>query len=1201
MIAKRPSKIVQRTTGEWLLKEQLYIDWRKLSAKFLWLGGKAGAGKSVLASGVIEDLLSGLADDETLAYFYCDFRNPRCISPMEVLRSLTAQLLRNSESDWLPSFSELVVRKDRGAGPPADIGTLSNLLKRAAGLYKRPMIVIDALDECDDLSKLLHELVKLCHDGHCRLFVTSRTLHSINRAFADLPSISLDDRTDAMRDDMHFHIRTELESRDRLKTLAYDLREEIQDVLMEKADGMFRWVQCQLDRLNECWSLGDVRSVLGTLPATLNETYERMLNTIVTKEFGGRVARRALIWLVTALEPLRISQLAEAVAISCDNPDLDTTIAPMYETDILEICGSLVSFNKRTSVVTLSHYSVKEYLTSGANTNKTYFVDYPRASLQLASVSIHSIILFVHQPDVDMGKHHLFHYAARLGFVHLADCVPEHNDTLLGLLITLQNQISVHRHSYENEKTFPNWMTRISQLALLIIIWFGHVSMLRHYLNHHSVQVTKGENPLVYAALYGDILRVQMLLDKGLDVNIEATVPTTEGTYAPCKLPPLIAATRNWTPEYQEELLKLLLAQKCTVPSDAIHSVLRNRDGRCKPSMIRILLEHGADGTSLKAGGNNCLHTLLRDWYPPHGLIPSGYDDIFEVLRLLLGAGCDAALLNDEGISPFHFAIRSGCVPLVQYLIANGFQLPPDAILQFSRGRPMECLPMLQMLIDNGAAVDVWDDYGCNALHTLLRISNFVQQEMFEAACKLLLAAGCDINQQNHAGETPVHLAAWNWTQDGAMDFLLHQGAQFPADMVNHAARDGWWRVFPETLMPHLVRLVKMYGASCQELTVGANNALHCLLGSEKGSRGEPMEPFLFLLENGCDFCATNSSGVTPLGAAIENGYLSIARNLLARVAQPHADITRSDCADAKGNHLLHRLCYKFRLLQDDDSITDNEFMKRANLLQEAGYDFKRHVNMPNNQGLTPLCIVLTRLDHRHAIVSYLLDAGAKFSDVNPPFLDRFQWASGLPWYRDATEAYLARPKISFADVARVCHLLTNRCKLSLPIAKLIVDMAEYWACKKVIRSNVRYTIGRSSEPIPLPALSSGTRSWTPRRVMLSCKLPVVDIYTSGYGELKLLIKRQKAMHTLPYRLCVRPASLDPAQTEFVVWDNHTAAVQLNRGHQLVLEDLRSGDALSMEFWRCAGSSEELELEFFQIDMYFAMRSTDPPTPLASG
>ncbi|KAF8839545.1 hypothetical protein BDN67DRAFT_749201 [Paxillus ammoniavirescens] len=99
-----------------------------------------------IVSGTIEDLLSRLADDETLAYFYCAFRNPRCTSTVEFLRSLTAQLLWDSEGDWLPSFSELFVRKQRGAGPPADVGTLSNLIKRAAGLYKRPMIVIDALD-----------------------------------------------------------------------------------------------------------------------------------------------------------------------------------------------------------------------------------------------------------------------------------------------------------------------------------------------------------------------------------------------------------------------------------------------------------------------------------------------------------------------------------------------------------------------------------------------------------------------------------------------------------------------------------------------------------------------------------------------------------------------------------------------------------------------------------------------------------------------------------------------------------------------------------------------------------------------------------------------------------------------------------------------------------------------------------------------
>lgn len=35
--------------------------------------------------------------------------------------------------------------------------------------------------------------------------------------------------------------------------------------------------QCQLDRLNDCWSIGDVRQVIDTLPRTLYDTYDQML------------------------------------------------------------------------------------------------------------------------------------------------------------------------------------------------------------------------------------------------------------------------------------------------------------------------------------------------------------------------------------------------------------------------------------------------------------------------------------------------------------------------------------------------------------------------------------------------------------------------------------------------------------------------------------------------------------------------------------------------------------------------------------------------------------------------------------------------------------------------------------------------------------------------------------------------------------
>ena len=400
----------QQTTGDWLFKEWLYTDWRNGSIDFIWLHGKGASltiqesrkltggsysgcwkiGTCVRGSlytsaifpltrrrsAIIDNISNGLADDETLAYFYCDFRNSRCTSAMEILRSVAKQLLWNSKSDWLPSFSDLTMRMERGARPPTDLDTLSDLLKRAAELHGRPIVFVDALDECEDMSELLNQLVKLPH-GHCRLFVTSRTLHTVKEAFTGLPSISLDEQIDEVRNDMYFHIKIELRSRSRLKTLRQDLKDEIEGALMRKADGMcvqllvcspralildfrrFRWVQCQLDRLNDCWSAGNVREVLDTLPRTLYDTYDRMIDAIDRTEFGPRIARRALLWLVLALEPLKLSQLAEALSINSDEPSWDVSNAPMHGTDILDICGSLVTFDEKNRIVTLSHYSVK--------------------------------------------------------------------------------------------------------------------------------------------------------------------------------------------------------------------------------------------------------------------------------------------------------------------------------------------------------------------------------------------------------------------------------------------------------------------------------------------------------------------------------------------------------------------------------------------------------------------------------------------------------------------------------------------------------------------------------------------------------------------------------------------------------------------------------------------------------------------------
>ncbi|KAF9234572.1 hypothetical protein BU15DRAFT_65568 [Melanogaster broomeanus] len=970
----------RRTTGEWLLNEELYMDWRNSSIRFLWLGGKPGAGKSVLASAIIDNLSGGLADNGTLAYFYCDFRNPRSTSTMEVLRSLTVQFLRKLQSDWLSSkpFSELVTRKEEGAGPPVDIGTLSDLLRHAAGLHQRPMIVVDALDECDDLSKLLDGLLKLDADGHCRVLVTARPLHSIIRSFAGRPSISLGDRVDAVRKDMRLHIDTELASRDKLKTLSHDLQEEIRVALMEKADGMFRLVQLQLDRLNGCWSLGDLRDALDTLPATLYETYGRMLDAIDKKEFGGRVARRL----------------------------------------------SLINGETRR--------------------------------ILRRKIPCHRVACFVTRGS--------------LAFATSTNCLPEHNALLLGNLVTLQEHVSNHPSSYAFlllDGGWALWMTMTSQLALYIIIRFGHVSLLRHYLDHCPVQVTKGENPLVHAALYADVPRFQMLLDTGLDVNVGATVLPRDFFQRGQIMLPLTAAIFN----QDQELLRLLV-KRAQTPRDAICSVLQvewmgdvpRTQIVPAPSAIDLLLKHGADATLSVAGGDTSLHLLFSRW---SGSWNSGG---LEIARLLVEAGGNPAALNDEGLSPFHLAIRDGVLQFVQWLIAKGFRPPVDAILHAAESGRENRSAMLHVLVEYGIAVDIEDDVGNTALHRF-----YFNHTGTDDIYKLLLVKGCDINHRNHQGETLLHLAT-NDHNLSRIDFLIAQGAQLPDDIINYVCSADSYN--PSSgLVALLDHLVTKHGASCHARTARGDNALHLLLG-QFYTLSEPMQECLFLVENGCDFHAIGSKGISALEIAIYNQYTSITRNLISRVTQQHAH-RQSDLEDVQGNTILHRLCYWFRRLGDDDLV--------VKLLHEAGFDLARHLS-----SLKP------------AMVSDLLRLGAKFSDVTPFFLDNVAWASDLPWYHDATEAYeraLAKPIITFNDVVQVHHLLANDCSSKLPVSivTLIMDLAEYWAHIKDVRHNVQCTgLDDVHEPIALGVVSNEMQFWMPRRVTFSCKWT----YLMNYLEL---------------------------------------------------------------------------------------------------
>ena len=126
---------------------------------------------------------------------------------------------------------------------------------------------------------------------------------------------------------------------------------------------------CQLKVLRRCLPK-TIRKTLSELPASLDETYQRVLNEIGMA--NRDIAHRLLQCLTMAIRPLTVEELAETLAFDFEvaegeTPKLDEGCqSENPQHDVLSTCSSLITVvdNGGSRVIQFSHFSVKEFLTS---------------------------------------------------------------------------------------------------------------------------------------------------------------------------------------------------------------------------------------------------------------------------------------------------------------------------------------------------------------------------------------------------------------------------------------------------------------------------------------------------------------------------------------------------------------------------------------------------------------------------------------------------------------------------------------------------------------------------------------------------------------------------------------------------------------------------------------------------------------------
>ncbi|KAK6501952.1 hypothetical protein TWF481_009770 [Arthrobotrys musiformis] len=222
-------------TGQWLLDSVEFQEWMRNDKQTLFCPGIPGAGKTILASIVVDYLSSNLYDTNVgIAYIYCNVRQKDTQKVNHLVASLIKQLAEG-QSSLSGNIKDLYNRhKPKHTQPSLD--ELSSVLRSVAGTYSRAFIVVDALDECQTSNgcrkRFLSEIFHLQSEYRVNIFATSRTIPEVTEIFKNSTSLEIRARDEDIQKYIEGRILGEgLE-------LLEKLHDEIKWVIIRVVDGM---------------------------------------------------------------------------------------------------------------------------------------------------------------------------------------------------------------------------------------------------------------------------------------------------------------------------------------------------------------------------------------------------------------------------------------------------------------------------------------------------------------------------------------------------------------------------------------------------------------------------------------------------------------------------------------------------------------------------------------------------------------------------------------------------------------------------------------------------------------------------------------------------------------------------------------------------------------------------------------------------
>lgn len=234
----------EKGTGQWFLDSKEFKEWFKNDNETLFCPGIPGAGKTVLASLVIDHIRSNLRNntDASLGYIYFDHRQREQHDSKALIASLLRQLA--ASHSVLPDTVRKLYDNHRYKRTRPPIDELTQCLRAVVETHCKVYIVVDALDECTDgsderqtkpLHKFLDIIFQLQATHNMNFLATSRDIPDISRRFEE----ALVQRVWASPDDIRTYVSIQVQQMGGKVQGDHELQEAIQNTIIEAVDGMY--------------------------------------------------------------------------------------------------------------------------------------------------------------------------------------------------------------------------------------------------------------------------------------------------------------------------------------------------------------------------------------------------------------------------------------------------------------------------------------------------------------------------------------------------------------------------------------------------------------------------------------------------------------------------------------------------------------------------------------------------------------------------------------------------------------------------------------------------------------------------------------------------------------------------------------------------------------------------------------------------